>query len=272
MKTKSSVIKLRESGFSLRGIVKKINIPYSSVQRICKNVKMSKRGLDRYHSKVSGIKKLIKIDNSLIKNKIRIICNLIFDGSVYKSGFHYGIMYVNSSRKLVNQFIEDMKKVYGVSPSAFEYGKGKNVMYFRVKYISKNIYEDLLKHVHSYHSSECVLPRDIMNGKNSYKLISLKTFWDNEGSISKSGKLTADLKNLKLINQLSKLHQEFRIDYYISKYWKNGWAYKLILSKNKNNYDRFVKLGLFSDSIVTKGVFMGKKKLEVLKDYIKNKK
>lgn len=272
MKKKLSVKRLRESGFSFREIARETNIPYSSTRRICKNVKMSKSGLNRYHSKVKGIKKLIKINDSpLLDNKIRIICNLIFDGSVYKSGYDYAIMYVNSSINSINQFMEDMKEVYNVSPSSFEELKGKNIKCFRIKYCSKDIFTDLLKYIDSYNSLKSSLPYEIMQGKMNYKLIALKAFWDNEGSISKDGKLAADLKNLSLIKQLSQLHQEFGISHYISKYWKNGWAYKLVLSKNKNNYNKFLELGLFSNSVVSKGVFIGKKKSKVLKNYIKEK-
>ena len=141
-------------------------------------------------------------------------------------------MYVNSSRRLVNRFIDNMKKVYNVDPSAFEEHQGINLKYFRVKYLSKEIYEDLLKCSGTYHSLECTLPKEIIKGRKIHKLIALRSFWDNEGSISKDGKLSADLKNPRLIRQLSKLHDEFEIRHYISRYWKNGWAYKLILSKN----------------------------------------
>ena len=265
--------KLRCNGFSIREISKKTNLSYSSTQRICKNVKMSKQGLIRYNTKVKGIKRKIEVNPLLSNAKVGIICNLIFDGSVSKSKeYHYNIMYVNSSLRLVNKFIKDMKKEYSVGHSSFEKIKGKNVDYFRVKYCSKEIFDDLLNYITSYHSSKTNLPSTVTNGKREYKLIALRSFWDNEGSVNKRGILTADLKNKSLIEQLSNLHKEFSISHYISKYWKNGWAYKLILSKNKDNYDKFLKLGLFTESISTKGAFAGKKKLEILKRlYIKIK-
>jgi len=234
---------------------------------------MSKQGLKRYSSKVNGIKKQIRTDGKFANNKCRIICNLIFDGSVYKSkDYHHGIMYVNSSIRLINQFIKDMKEVYNVDNYSLEKLEGKNIKHFRVKYTSKNIFEDLLKYIPSYHSLKANLPPEIIGGKRDYKLIALRSFWDNEGSIGKNGRLMADLKNFELIQELSQLHSDFKVDHYISRYWKNGWAYKLVLNQNKENYSRFETLEFFSDSIVTKGKFIGRRKLEVLNDVISKKK
>ena len=264
------VKKFRRNGFSIGEISKKTNLSYSPIRKVCKEVKMSKQGLIRYRTKVKGVKRKIKI-NSLFSNaKVRIMCNLIFDGSVSKSReYHYNMMYVNSSTRLVNMFIKDMKKEYNVGPSSFEKIKGKNVNYFRVKYCSKEIFDDLLKYINSYHSSKANLPSELMNGEKEYKLIALRSFWDNEGSVRKDAVLSADLKNQCLIKQLSDLHKEFGISHYISRYWKNGWAYKLILSKNKNNYDKFLKLRLFTDSIATKGAHKGKEKFEILRKLYK---
>jgi len=260
------VKKLRSAGLSIREISKKLNRPYSSIRRACKGVEMSKQGLIRYHTEVNGVKRKININPLLSNAKIRIMCNLIFDGSVSKSKeYHYNIMYVNSSIELVNKFIRDMKNVYSVDSSSFEKIKGKNTNYFRVKYCSKEIYDDLLKYVSSYKSPITKLPLELIKNKKEYKLTALRAFWDNEGSVRKDTVLSADLKNQCLIKQLSDLHKEFGISHYISRYWKNGWAYKLILSKNKDNYDKFLKLRLFTDSIATKGAYKGKEKFEILR-------
>ena len=92
-----------------------------------------------------------------------------------------------------------------------------------------------------------------------------------QGSISKDGKLSADLKSLKVIEQLSILHREFEIRHYISRYWKNGWCYKLILNRSKENFNRFITFKLFSKAKVTKGYYIGRKKKDVLNDYCLNR-
>jgi hypothetical protein len=263
---------LRTHGLSFREISRNLNVSCSTVQRACKDVKMSSEGQKR-HSQLNGLTKKRRIQTGLSKEKIRIISNLIFDSAVYTVEYHYSIMYVNSSLELINEFKKDINQVYKATPSVFEEIKGKNVTCYRVKYLSKQIYDDLLKYAKTYSTSDrrCSTPTAILDGEKEYKIIFLRAFWENEGSISKDGKLSADLKSLTVIKQLSKLHEEFGLKNYISRYWKNGWAYKLILNKNKENYAEFVKLGLFSKSKVTKGYFIGMKKKDVLKDYIKKR-
>jgi hypothetical protein len=232
---------------------------------------MSKKGKQRYNSKVTGIVKKIQFKKGLNKNKVRIISNLLFDGAVYKN-HHYSIMYINSSKGLITEFRTDMRKVYGVMPSSFEIIKSEFNTYYRLKYLSKMIYHDLISYMNCFSTSskECIIPNSLIDD-DSYKLILLRAFWENEGSISKSGKLSADLKNFKVINQLSDFHNSLGLNNYISKYWKNGWAYKLILSQDKNNYLKFIRLKLFSKAIVTKGYYKGKKKFDVLRNYIKSR-
>lgn len=257
--------KLRKRGFSLREICKKLDLSYGPVQRVCSNIKMSKKGLER-HSKLNGLTRNISFNNSLNESKVRIISNLLFDGAVYKDKeYHYSIMYINNSKKLIDQFITDMQEIYNTNPSSLENSDN----YQRVKYFSKRIYEDLTRYMESFSTSNknCIIPSKIIGYNKPYKIEILKAFWENEGSVSKEGALSADLKSLKVIKQLSKLHDDFGLKHNISKYWANGWAYKLFLSKTKENYQKFLNLKLFEKADVTKGYNIGKKKLEVLKDY-----
>lgn len=257
---------LRKGGLSYRDICRRLNSSYSVVQRACFGIVMSKVGLMR-HSALNGLTKQIKFKKGLNEVKVRIISNLLFDGAVYKDGvYHYSIMYVNSSEELINQFAEDMKQVYNISPSAWEVNK----KYQRVKYNSRIIYADLMRYFKSYSTSsnECVIPDKIMAGPKSFKVTLLRAFWENEGSISKSGQLAADLKSWRVIQQLSKLHNEFGMKHNISKYSHHGQMYKLFLAKRRENYIKFINLKLFSKAIVTKGYNTGKKKADVLKDFL----
>lgn len=255
---------LRKNGLSYREICKNLSLPYGTVQRAGFGVKMSKAGIIR-HSALNGLIKQIKFRKGLNDVKVRIISNLLFDGAVYKSnGYHRSMMYINSSKDLIKQFVDDMQEIYNVQPSSFEEAE----TYQRVKYNSKIVYEDLMKYFQSYSTSneKCLIPDEIMNGPKSFKIILMRAFWENEGSISASGRLAADLKSLKVIKQLSKLHNEFGFKHNITRYTEpTGSMYKLFLSKTKNNYQRFIDLGLFSKAMITKGYNKGKKKLEILK-------
>ena len=130
-----------------------------------------------------------------------------------------------------------------------------------------------MEYFQSYSTSNerCCIPNEIMNGSKAFKIIILRAFWENEGSISKSGRLAADLKSLKVIKQLSVLHNKFGLKHNICMYKDNGWMYKLSLSKTIENYKRFIELGLFWKANVTKGYFIRRKKIEVLSEYFSGK-
>lgn len=265
---KQKIVKLRTSGFSLREISKKMNMSYGSVQRACSNVKMSKKGLKRY-SRLNGLTRNIKFKDELNEIKVRIIGNLIFDGAVYNNCYHYSIMYVNNSKGLIEQFIRDMQDTYNVKPSSHEINGNCQ----RVKYYSKLIYKDLLKYSKSYSTSnkKCLIPPEIRNGKETFKIQVLGSFWENEGSISAKGMLSADLKSLKVIKQLSQLHNEFGLSHKICRYFDTSWTYKLYLPKTKETYQKFLELELFSKANVVRGYNVGRKKIEVLEEYYKKK-
>ena len=126
-------------------------------------------------------------------------------------------MHVNNSKGLIKQFIRDMEEVYNVKPSSHE----SNGNCQRVKYYSKQIYEDLLKYSKSYSTSnkKCLIPKEIIEGKKIFKIQILRSFWENEGSISAKGRLSADLKSSNVIKQLSQLHDEFGIEHKICRYF-----------------------------------------------------
>lgn len=262
------IVKLRTIGFSLREISKKMNVSYGPVQRTCSNVKMSKNGLKRY-SKLNGLTRDIKFRDGLNEIKVRIIGNLVFDGAVYTNCSHYSIMYVNNSKGLIEQFIRDMQDTYNVKPSSHEITGN----YQRIKYYSKLIYKDLLKYSKSYSTSDkkCTIPQEIMKGKRMFKIQVLRSFWENEGSISAKGMLSADLKSLKVIMQLSQLHNELGLNHKICQYWDISPTYKLYLPKTQETYRKFLELGLFSKANVVRGYNTGRKKIEVLKEHYKKK-
>ena len=93
------------------------------------------------------------------------------------------------------------------------------------------------------------------------KIEILRTFWCDEGSISKNGKIVGKSKSLKLIKQLKNLHDSLGIEttIWIDRKSKN---YALYIKKNKYNILRFSAIG-FGNGIVTRGSFIGLKKNEV---------
>ena len=256
--------KLRTEGFSFREICKKLKLSYGTVYRACSYIKMSKRGLERY-SKLNGLTRDIKFKDVLNKAKIRIIFNLLFDGAVYiDSMYHYSIMYINGSKGLISQFVDDMKRAYNVNPSTFE----KHDRCQRVKYLSKHIYNDLKKYLNSFSTSDkkCEIPPTLL--KNQYKRIILRALWENEGSVSATGSLSVGLSSVKVITQLSDIHTELGIRHRLRIFERESGPFGTIhVFINKKNYEKFIDFELFSKAVVLKGQNNGRKKIEVLKEH-----
>ena len=174
MRTKRDrIIKLRRRGYSYSEICKKLKISRRDVTRFSKKVKFSRNGYKRYIKNVTGIiKEIPNKSKRLTLRKVRVIGNLLFDGAVYKNGYNYSIMYINSSRYLINQFLDDMEFVYNVCPSSFEHNKN----YYRVKYNSKLIYSDLMKYLNSFSTADknCFISSKVIYSKLA-KLIILRS-------------------------------------------------------------------------------------------------
>ncbi len=273
MNKKEKIIKLKRSGYSYKEIVKQLHISKQDITKFSKNIKLSKKGRKRYLRKVKGIIKPIKKQNNkLTLAKTRIIGHLLFDGSLSKSKeYHYQLMYINASNKLVEQFCEDIKKVYGLNSSIYK-EEGDTDLY-RLKCLSKLAYGDLIGYTPSYSTSNksALVPNGIIKGGKRIQLIFLRTFWDDEGSISRNGILQGCLKSDIVINQLANLHTKlgFKIKIYVDRSKKEP-SYILRISKTKDNLDKFYKYRLFTNSIATKGYFKGMKKIDILKNAYRN--
>ncbi|MBD3252296.1 hypothetical protein GF386_01020 [Candidatus Pacearchaeota archaeon] len=263
---------MRREGYSYSEISKIIGISRKHAWRIAKDIKFSKEGKGRYHREVKGIPARIKPQKKgLTSPKIRVIGHLLFDGSVWRNPKDYNstIMYVNGSDELVKQFIDDVDEAYGLKPAFIE----ENVGYKRVIFRSKLMLEDLMNYFESYSTSNqnITVPTIIMNGKSKIKIEFLKAFFEDEGSISKEWRIMGDSKSKKIIYQVGTLLNEFGFKFRICKYREyTGHMYKLYLHKNKENLILFKKLGLFEKAYVTHGKNKGRKKLDVLKEAIKN--
>ena len=119
-------------------------------------------------------KKIPKKSKEWTKEKIRLIGHCQFDGSLVNMKGYKAVAYTNKSRFLINQFKQDMFKVYGLSPTDIRI-KGDKI--FNIRYCCLAALLDLdflLKNG---------IPEEIMTASKEEKLIFLKTFWDDEGSI-----------------------------------------------------------------------------------------
>ncbi len=299
--------KLRIGGYSYSEISKKIknimkfNINERSLSAHLRNVKMCKKGLTRYNKKISKdrikagkkggmaniksghifriqplavkasenvhLKKIPNSSKKLSMEKVKIISHCLFDGCVIKKKGYNVIAYQNKSKKLVDNFIHYMRKVYKMEPTdLFERKSG-----YVVRFCSKKIVEDLSRYS-SYSSSEGNIPKEIIGGSKEWKIDFLKCFWNDEGMVGfvdfkdRYGRrhinryVEAFQKNKKILFELSELHKSLGINTRI-----NG--NKIIIS-DKKNLELFSKIINFTPNVrvsYPKSKWNGKEKRNVLK-------
>ena len=260
----------RKEGYSYSEIAKLIGKSRKFAWTHGKNTSFTNKGLKRYRKEVKGVIKPIKSQNKLSSRKVRIIGHILFDGTMYNSKYHYFVRYINSSKKLIEQFIEDLKTVYGLTPSALESKKDSKLICYAVTFKSKLLYEDLEKYFGSYSSkSVSPIPKIIMDSSKKMKIEFLRSFWEDEGSISAKGRLMADQKSEKIIKQIIKLHNDIGLYPRLCKYeCYKGFIHKIYLLKNRENLAKFDKLRLFEKAIITHGKNIGKKKLDILRKHM----
>jgi len=267
-----TIIDLRKKGYSYAELSKISGETKKVIYRIVKGVLFSEKGMLRRQKELTGITKNIKPQQLKISpQKTRIIAHLMFDGTIFKLKYHRVMRYINSSRELISQFIQDVLEVYGLKPSAFEVLEGKTDKVFKVTFYSKEIYEDLLRYSNSYSTSkeETSIPELIFKESRDIKLEFLRAFWEDEGSISAVGRIMADLKSERVIKQIMKLHEEFSLSFKLISYKKDDQCfYKIYLSKSQENLEKFYDLNLFGKSVITHGINAKRRKVEVLKEHI----
>ncbi len=156
-------------------------------------------------------KKIPGRSKELTKEKIRLIGHCQFDGSLVNMKGYKALVYTNKSKFLINQFKQDMLKVYGLSPTDIRI-KGDKV--FNIRYCCLAALLDLDNLL------ERGIPEQIMKASTEEKLIFLKTFWDDEGSvhfgITRSGKESLHInlyaeafcEDEVVRRQLIKLHED----------------------------------------------------------------
>lgn len=264
--------KLRLNGYSYKEIAKKFDISSSTTYKYCHKVILNQNGKMRLLNK-KEINKNNFISNFATAREIiypqritdefvRILGHCLFDGCVSDDQ----ITYTNASKKLVNEFIRDMKFVFGVIPAKIETRKYMTP-YYVVHYNYKKINDYLLKISSSFSTSKNCSSKTInyVYKLDKHKISEfLKTFWDDEGCIKSCKDITAKTKSKIVAYALRCLHKKIGI--IVNIYWdsKND-AYEIYLVKNKNNLNIFRKLVGFPHGVVCKGKFKGLYKSEVFK-------
>lgn len=111
----------------------------------------------------------------------RIIGHLQFDGWVANKKYARTFFYGNSNLDLINEFVQDIKTVFGLSSFL---KKDRDNMY-RVYFHSAKIVRELNR-ITKYHSYTWSVPDFVLNGSETIKIGYLQAFFDDEGHVSKT--------------------------------------------------------------------------------------
>jgi len=179
----------RKRGFSYKEISKNLKISPSTSHKYSKMIILSKKGRKRLNLRIRNnlikfkreyckIKRVKVRHKKLTIEKTRVISHCFWDGHVSKST----IRYTNTSISLINEFKNDMFKVYGVLPdNELLISKNGRQPLYMIDYYSKMIYDDLIKYSPSFStkSNESSIPNQILfcNDKNILKEF-LRVLWE----------------------------------------------------------------------------------------------
>ncbi len=201
--------------------------------------------------------KPIKEQEKMTIEKIRIISHMLFDGSVNdRKGNNY-FRFICSSPKVIQQFINDVKTVYGLENNGIFDENHKNCV--SINYNSILAIQDLMKYAPSYSckSNNIQVPEVIKAGPSEFKREFLRCFWADDGGITVSKKykrfwLIGAQKNLDFLYEIGEIHNHFNINYLIN----DKYTHLLIVrKKDKKSFLR--KIGFLEGSLVTRGYYKG---------------
>ncbi|MEM5879293.1 MAG: hypothetical protein QXU74_02260 [Candidatus Aenigmatarchaeota archaeon] len=193
--------------------------------------------------------------------KARIIMHCLCDGWIRCYKDHFFIGYSNFNQKLIKQFISDMKVVYNLE----NYQKWKHPV-TNVEFASKKAFFDILAYIKNKDKNKARIPEEIMNGSPSIRLLALRVFWDDEGTVGFYGKsryLRAKCFSEKLRNQIIKLHKSVGIRVIDDK------SNKAIKISSRENIRKFARLINFTSGVkvcakTKRPVWVGYEKCKVL--------
>lgn len=276
-KALQKAINLREKGFSYSEIIIILKKEFGGAINIKSivNIKMNKIGLERYNRKFKEDRKkaglkggkihvttghiykaqklateaiskkaMLRIPESsknLTTNKIRLLAHSLFDG--YMLDKNYVVGYCNTSKILMNQFIQDMMTVYKLKYGNLIIRKPSGYI---VRYFSKAVIKDLKRYLKFKDEYE-ELTKEIMGIPYNWKVEFLRAFWDDEGMVAfkehkdrlgythVSRYLEAYQKNLELLKQIKVLHEEIGL--------------KTKINRNKIKISTLNNLVFFRDNI-----------------------
>ena len=157
------------------------------------------------------IKKLKKGFDKLTKEKARLIAHLIGDGAHYKTKHDYVMKYEVKDNESLQQFNDDVIKVYGLEPSWGLNPSGMTGELIKLVVLrSKLAFEDLLRYA-TYFSADWELKEPILNSSLEIKKEFLRALFDDEGSVRNKYTISLYSTNKRGLSQIKEILEEFGI-------------------------------------------------------------
>jgi len=253
------VFELREQGYFFREIARELNISLGSTHKYGSGFNLSDNARKILEGKTKkSRRKSIKLIEDLTLEKARIIAHCIFDGSVTKGT----VRYTNSSPKLINLFVKDIKEVYGVDPDRILNEQGKHLPKITACYFFTEISDDLHRYSKSFSTALEVaeIHKKIIFGSLNFKKVFIRAFWEDEGCITIDGDIIGRIKSKKIRDQLVKLHRDTGIE--CTPYDCSDNCFGIYIKRSRDNINKFKKIG-FEHSIIVRGKNIGMKKRDL---------
>lgn len=256
---------LRKKGFSYKELAEKFNISKSTAYKYSSSIKLTNKSMKIISKKIEKRQKEFVQNYARLKDlpkkinwsisKIRIISHCLFDGSVSENVTKY----TNSSKALIDQFVEDVFSVYGINPSRIEILAGKHLNKYTVYFCSKRLCLDLFKYTPSYSTSskKAKIPNKVFSSSNEEISEFLRAFWEDEGCVTIKGEILGRIKSKKVRDQLFKLHK--MLDINCRKYNCSDNMFGIRIIRRNDNLKKFEKV-CFEKSRIVRGFNIGKLK------------
>ena len=225
--TISTMCILRKHGHTLPEIARRFGTSKSAIHYHVKNVKIGIEGRLRLEKLMKEIVERARTfsarkrrENARLKlkdgcrkmssEKASIVAHSLFDGCIGKRE----VRYFNKNRVLIQEFIDDMKAVYGLEPNSQTIKNGVTT----IEFYNLALTEDLLSYTPSYstNDSRAKVPTAIITSRGSVIREFLRAFWDDEGTVGfypRAGRfyLRGRCKSESIRRDLVKLHRKLGI-------------------------------------------------------------
>lgn len=238
--------KLRENGFTLGEIMKKVNLAKTTIYGHTRDIPISLATRERVYREATK-----RINEYNIRERrgkcvpgriffkpskwshelVYVLAHLLFDGRITRRGFEY----FNRNSSLYEGVREAIKNLFGINSKIFprDYGV-KQIRYY---YVELGMYAQ-------EKSSE--LLDYILTASREDKRIFLRAFFDDEGSVHFKQRIVRGFQhNVKILALVQKLLKDFGIDSRI-----DSTYYEIVISRKQNLINFKNELGF------SKGIFI----------------